>query len=77
MVKRAFGGLNVFHVAPQTGTVTEVVVESAYTAGKPYYEARLLVRAPTGGLWDIFAASAFRHRHDAEKASDQIRMGER
>lgn len=77
MVKRAFGGLKVFYVHPQSGSITEVIVESAGRAGKPYYEARLLVRAPSGGLWDILAASAHRHRQDAEAASTRIQKGER
>jgi hypothetical protein len=76
MVKRAFSGLKVFRVEPQTGSITEVSVESAYKAGKPYYEARLLVRAPNEALWDIFAASAFRSRQDAERESARVQKGE-
>ena len=53
MVKRAIGGLKVFYVHPQSGSITEVTVESAGKAGKPYYEARLLVRPPSGGLWEF------------------------
>jgi len=72
MVKRTLGGLNVFCVHPQTGSITEVTIEYPYKAGKPYYEARLRVRTSTGALWDIFAASAFRHRRDAEKESARV-----
>jgi hypothetical protein len=77
MVKRAFRGLKLFRVEPQTGNITHVTVESAYKAGKPYYEARLLVPAPSGVLWNIFASSAFRHQQDAEKESARVQKGER
>ncbi len=77
MVKRSFSGLKVFRVDPQTGSIAEVIVETAYRASKPYYEARLRVRAPNGDLWDIFASSAFRHRQDADKESTRIQKGER
>ncbi len=73
MVKRTYGGLKVFRVDPQSGEITEVVVDHGYKAGKPYYEARLLVRTPTGSLWDIFAASAFRRRQDADRGSARVR----
>jgi hypothetical protein len=75
MVKNAFAGLKVFSVGPQSGTITEVTVESAYRAGRPYYESRLRVRSPTGGLWDIFASTAFRRRQDAEKEALRVLSG--
>ena len=78
MVKRPFCGLKVFRVDPQTGSIAEVIVETAYRAGKPYYEARLRVRAPNGALWDIFASSfSLSPRQTLTRSPRRIQKGER